>query len=278
MRQESFISKLMNQRTAAQAAEEGTRRMQLPPDNGTERAFGGDFYSQAHHIDRQHQRRVEHNGANYWQYSYRGERPEDVIKDRAMPQHDYGTPQQRREMDDHMMSAESAMFEPELVHARWLDHVSRGKRNLEQGRLHEAESHFRMALDESICFNPRDPRLSRTYSLLAKVLCLQGKHDECEHLYGRALEIDEILLGKHSKELKEDFENLASHYIAMSQYGAAEKIYTAFIDRISAGAHNDLCVVTSLQKLAEIYQHQGKFEEAEAARRRSCELLRLPAE
>lgn len=248
-----------------------------------ERTGHGDFLSMVHgECETGHGRRMEHHGAEFWTYYYAGERPEGVLGDKEIGEHEYGTYQQRLSIETHMLDEKFAEFvapdtrasEEALVQGHWVTLVWIGEAALEKERLKEAESNFRQALVEAEKFGEADARLSRTLTGLAKSLCAQGRHDESDGLYKKALSIDEKLQGKHNRNLEEDFTNFARHYLLQGKYAEAERVYRDALSRWEqALGPEDPCIARCLNDLAVVCCQQRKCEEAEGLYERALAIL-----
>jgi len=79
---------------------------------------------------------------------------------------------------------------------------------MSQGKLAEAENHFRLALKE-VESAATDPKLPTTLNNLANCLRQQGRYQEAEPLYKQAIAIKEKIAGHFSKDLVVLLENYA---------------------------------------------------------------------
>ena len=105
---------------------------------------------------------------------------------------------------------------------------------------------------------------------LAELYRNQGKYDEAEPLYQRALAIREKSLGSDHPDVATSLNNLAVLYSDQGRYDEAEPLYqrALAIREKSLGAdHPD--VATSLNNLAQLYHDQGKHAEAELLHQRA---------
>lgn len=244
-----------------------------------------DFLSKVHstHCDDDHQRRIEHHAAEFWNYYY-DERPSKVIDNKPIEEHQYGTYQQRIEIENHMLDPKFAVklkeegeIDPEKIasRTRWTSLIWVAETALDQGRFKEAEHNFRKALSEAETFTDQDLRLSRTLTGLAKSLCAQDKHDESDELYKRALKIDERIHGESDLNLEEDFNNFAKHYLMQGKYTEVEDLYQYVLAswEQSLGPTHP-AIARCLNDLAVIYCQQGKCDQAEPLYDRAIDVLK----
>lgn len=242
-----------------------------------------DFLSKARESDSEHAHRVEHHGANFWSYYYSGEHPVPVLRDELVEEHQYGTSEQRLAIESHMLdekfaaytaSDETAAGEEIAVRKQWVSLVWIAETALANGNLREAEGNFRTALELAEKFGDSDLRLSRTLTGLAKSLCQQGKHEESDPLYSRALIIDEKVHGEGHTNLEQDFRNIATHYLMQGKVEEAEDLYQYVLEEWekSVGPKHP-AVARCLNDLGVILCRQGKCEAAEPLYRRALEIL-----
>jgi tetratricopeptide (TPR) repeat protein len=99
-----------------------------------------------------------------------------------------------------------------------------GQQAMTQGRFSEAESSFRMALDEAEKMGQNDPKLPMSLNNLANCYRQQGKFKEAEPLYQRALEIKTKQVGPFSKDLCSIMENYAKLLRASGREKDADKL------------------------------------------------------
>ncbi len=109
--------------------------------------------------------------------------------------------------------------------SQWDVHIVAGSMAFEKGDYPAAEHMFRAALKEAEKFGEKDPRLAHTLNNLALACCSQGKHEEAEPLYKRAISIDEVVLGSDDPDLAMDLSNLAAHFRRIGKYDDAEQCY-----------------------------------------------------
>ena len=74
------------------------------------------------------------------------------------------------------------------------------------------------------------PDVARDYNNLALLLKDQGKYDQAEPLYRRAIEIDESVLGKDHPDVANRYNNHAGLLQAQGMYDQAEPLYRRAIE------------------------------------------------
>jgi tetratricopeptide (TPR) repeat protein len=105
---------------------------------------------------------------------------------------------------------------------------------------------------------------SRTLNNLAALYYAQGKYEQAEPLYQRALTIWEKQLGPEHSDTATSLNNLAELYRTQGKYEQAEPLYQralAIWEKQLGPEHPD--TATSLNNLAGLYDAQGKYEQAE---------------
>jgi tetratricopeptide (TPR) repeat protein len=105
---------------------------------------------------------------------------------------------------------------------------------------------------------------------LAALLDGQGKYEESEALYHRALQIFRRAHGEEHYEIAVNLNNLAALYVARGREAEAEKYYrqSLAIKEKLFGADN-LEVALTMNNLAALYEAQERFDEAEYLYRRA---------
>src|ERR1044071_9650317 len=113
---------------------------------------------------------------------------------------------------------------PELLRAKELN--QRAAHNSDQGRLADAASLYRMALDiERRELGPNDLEVAKTLNTLQDVLVRLGNLREAEPLCRQALTIRETALGPHDTSVAISLNNLAEILRATNRYTAADPLY-----------------------------------------------------
>ena len=99
----------------------------------------------------------------------------------------------------------------------------------------------------------------------------QGKYDEAEPLFKRALAIAEKALGKDHPAVATSLNGLALLYDSQGKYDEAEPLYQAGTgnSRESPWKRPSRCGDLSLDSLAVLYDSEGKYAEAEPLHKRA---------
>ena len=121
---------------------------------------------------------------------------------------------------------------------------------------------------------PNHPALAADLGALAALLDGQGKRDEAEQLYLRALKIFRRALGPRSYEVAVNEANLAVSLADRGLHARAEKLYRHAIDvqeEVLGKQHPDLGY--ALNNLASLLRDQGRLPEARAAFRRALRVF-----
>lgn len=246
-----------------------------------EKAPHGDFLSKVSaQTEDDHCRKVEHHAAEFWNYYY-DERPSKVLDNKPIEEHQYGTPQQRIAIENHMLDPKFAVdleeAEEDKVASRtkWTSLIWVAETALAHEQYEEAEKNFRLALLEAEKFSNQDLRLSRTITGLAKSLCAQEKHEESDGLYKRALEIDEEVHGETDLNLEEDFHNFAKHYLMQGKFSEVEDLYQYVLEcwEQSLGPEHP-AVARCLNDLGVVFCRQSKCDQALPLYERAIDILR----
>lgn len=99
-----------------------------------------------------------------------------------------------------------------------------GQQAMTQGKWQDAENSFKMALQEAEGFGQNDGRLPTSLNNLANCYRQQGKFNEAEPLYKRALELKTKQVGPFSNELISIMENYAKMLRASGRESEATKL------------------------------------------------------
>ena len=121
---------------------------------------------------------------------------------------------------------------------------------------------------------PRDPKLANNLNNIANVYRTQGKYEEAEENYKRAVVILENSVGPQHPNLATVLNNLAVLYRKQGKYKEAESLYRralTIVEKALGPEHRN--VAMSLNNLALLYQKQGKFIEAEPIQKRALAIL-----
>lgn len=244
-----------------------------------------DLISKVHGNDTtsEHIHSMEHHGLEFWTYYYPGERPNAVLKNKPVANHMYGTEQQHLAIEKHMLEPEFAAFDKSSIGSETLEALSKkrwtglllvAETALAKELFSEAESSFRLALEETKNFKASEAALSRTMSGLAKSLCKQDKHAEAEELYMKVFELDEHIVGYGNTNMEEEFYAIARHLIEQSRHEDVIEVFWDLIERLnkSVGRRSPM-VARCLNELGVVYCKQRKFDMAERVLARAVEIL-----
>ncbi len=121
---------------------------------------------------------------------------------------------------------------------------------------------------------PRDPQLANSLNNLANVQRTQGKFEEAESNYKRAVIILENSVGPRHPALATVLNNLAVLYRKQGKYSEAEPLYRralTIVEKALGPTHRN--VAMSLNNLGVLYQKQGNYSEAEPLQRRALAIV-----
>jgi len=121
---------------------------------------------------------------------------------------------------------------------------------------------------------PDDPQLANSLNNLANAYRTQGKFEEAESNYKRALNMLENSVGPGHVNVATVLNNLAVLYRKQGNYTEAEPLYgraLAIIEKSLGPEHRK--VAMGLNNLAVLYRKQGKYREAEPLQRRGLAIL-----
>ena len=85
-----------------------------------------------------------------------------------------------------------------------------------------------------------DPRLVASLNKLAQLYYAQGKFNQAEPLYKRALEISEMILGPDHPDLATTLSNLAAVYDAQGKHSLAAPFHKrtlAILEKVGPASH-----------------------------------------
>lgn len=103
-------------------------------------------------------------------------------------------------------------------------HNQLGQIAMGSGKATEAESQFRLAVQEAEKFDAKDPRLPASLNNLANCLRAQAKYAEAEACYKRALEVKQKAVGPLHTDLISIYENYAKMLRAAGRDAEATKM------------------------------------------------------
>ncbi len=136
------------------------------------------------------------------------------------------------------------------------------------GRRYEAiQAHVRSAKGEDA------PETATALNDLAGNYESQGRYQEAEPLYKRAIGIDEHGLPAGHPDLARDYNNLALLYWKQGRYQEAEPLYKRAMgieEKALRAGHPDIAVV--INNLALLYRTQGRYQEAEPLYKRAIRI------
>lgn len=112
----------------------------------------------------------------------------------------------------------------ERLSERWNLHNVSGQQSMSNGNFYEAERHFQQAVEIAEQFGRRDERLPNSLNRLALCFKSQGRYDDAEKIYVRAVEMREAIVGSLSKDLLPLLEQYAGLLRIVKRDQEAEKI------------------------------------------------------
>ncbi len=207
------------------------------------------------------------------------------------------------EAEEHFKAAVLETEKPELSPGRgflcstsmWL-----ARFYVEQHRYSEAEPVFQRVLEIYEEDSSLNSCLPHYLAEFAKVYEAQEKYDKAEELYRRALRFcEELGDGSPSWVIRRALDNLAGFYRARGRYLEAEELCRRCLLIVEESLRSEtalwtkgwlrwryrkeleallsrsqLPISTALDKLAEVYECQEKYADAEPLRRRSLEIMK----
>ncbi len=207
--------------------------------------------------------------------------------------------------EEHYNSALAETETPELLSRRWLlisTSVRVAQFYISQQNYAAAEPFFKRTLEILEKEEPRrDTYLPHHLKEFAKFYQVQERHAAAEELYRRAVAVSERCRGPEDAATVQYLYDLGAFYRATGRHAEAEAIYrralmavekTAAIEtarylrpwkrltlksRILGGVIRNIesSVGTALSRLAECYEDQQRYAEAEPLRRRSLDILEM---
>lgn len=145
----------------------------------------------------------------------------------------------------------------------WDEDAQAGVHAYLHGDYATAERHLWAALRTAEGIGPEDPRLALSLNNLALVYHAQGRYDEAEPMYQRAITITERALGPDHPNLAASLGNLAELYRTQKKYVEAEPLYreAVFIWEQALGLY-DLQVALWLEDCAGVLRKLNRNQEA----------------
>jgi len=105
----------------------------------------------------------------------------------------------------------------------WERYNVAGQQAMAQGKQGEAEKHFQLAVAEAEKMGEKDPKLATSLNNLANCLRAQGRYEEADPAYKRAIMAKEKSDGPFSEGLVSILENYATMLRACNREAEAEK-------------------------------------------------------
>ncbi|MDH3669747.1 MAG: tetratricopeptide repeat protein [Gammaproteobacteria bacterium] len=145
----------------------------------------------------------------------------------------------------------------------WDEDAQAGVQAYLHGDYAAAERHLLAALRTAEEMGPEDPRLALSLNNLALVYHAQGRYDEAEPVYKRAISITERALGPDHPNLAASLGNLAELYRTQKKYVEAEPLYreALMIWQQAVGSY-DLQVALWLEDCADVLRKLNRNQEA----------------
>jgi tetratricopeptide (TPR) repeat protein len=105
----------------------------------------------------------------------------------------------------------------------WERYNVAGQQAMTQGKKVDAEKHFQLAVAEAEKLGEKDPKLATSLNNLANCLRSQGRYEEADPVYKRAIQAKEKSDGPFSDGLVSILENYATMLRACNREAEAEK-------------------------------------------------------
>ena len=105
----------------------------------------------------------------------------------------------------------------------WERYNVAGQQAMTQGKSAEAEKHFQLAVAEAEKFGEKDNKLATSLNNLANCLRKQGRYEEADPIYQRAIVAKEKSDGPFHEGLVSILENYATMLRACNRESEAEK-------------------------------------------------------
>ena len=150
----------------------------------------------------------------------------------------------------------------------WKQLFTDGVKAREAAHYAEAEQLLQRALREAEQAGPDDARVATAANNLGLLYHDQGRLQEAQSLYTRALAKWEQHLGPEHEDVAAALNNLAEIAHAEGDWGRAEPLYErvlAIERKVLGAAHPDVAI--SLNNLAELYRKQGQIGRASCRER-----------
>ncbi|MDZ4836361.1 MAG: tetratricopeptide repeat protein [Candidatus Melainabacteria bacterium] len=151
----------------------------------------------------------------------------------------------------------------EKAYQDWKMQMWLGQQAYEKGLYLVAQQKFQKALTDVEKFMDTDERQTMTLNNLALSFCAQGKHEEAEPLYQKALAIDQTSGAAGNLNLADDLSNIATHYAKQGLNAQAEPLYHRALKLLEQGlGENSAEVAGCLNNLGVLYCEERRCPEA----------------
>jgi tetratricopeptide (TPR) repeat protein len=115
----------------------------------------------------------------------------------------------------------------------------------------------------------RQEDVATTLNNLGAVYFAQGRYDDAEGHFTRALAIHEEVLGPEHPEVAKNLNNLAQVFLVLRRFQDAERLLVRAVAIFEGALGPVEETATSLHTLASVYVASGRYREAEALLRRA---------
>ncbi|KAM0741615.1 hypothetical protein ACQRIT_004472 [Beauveria bassiana] len=142
----------------------------------------------------------------------------------------------------------------------------------DQGRLREAETTYKRALDGCDAWDPKHTLTLRTINNLGILYTNQDRLREAEAMYKRALDVYEEALGPNHTLALRTVNNLGTLYVDQGRLREAEAMYKRALDgKEKAWGPNHISTLGTVNNLGVLYRAQGRLQEAETIYKRALD-------
>lgn len=151
-----------------------------------------------------------------------------------------------------------------MTRALWENYIRSGKSFTKLHDFDQGERMLKAALKVAEEWGPKDPRLGVTLNNLARLYQTQGRFDEAEAVFKRALAIAESERGPDHVDTAVGLSNLASLYSACKRYDRAEPLFVralAVMEKAMGPDHP--AVATILTNYAAMLRRSDRVSKAE---------------
>ncbi|KGQ07153.1 Nephrocystin-3 [Beauveria bassiana D1-5] len=142
----------------------------------------------------------------------------------------------------------------------------------DQGRLREAETTYKRALDGCDAWDPKHTLTLRTINNLGILYTYQDRLREAEAMYKRALDVYEKALGPNHTLALRTVNNLGTLYVDQGRLQEAETMYKRALDgKEKAWGPHHISTLGTVNNLGVLYRAQGRLQEAETTYKRALD-------